>query len=77
MDTSFDYKKLAHGNIPADYDVKWFESIRNGEASKQFELGKVNAYCIGDDRWIYKDYPTAPSHMERLRFSDFKSRCAD
>lgn len=42
---------LINGNIPDDYIVKFFNSIRDNTTYKEFELGKVNYYSIGGDFW--------------------------
>lgn len=42
---------LENGNIPEDYIVKYFNSIRDNTSFTPFELGKVNYYCIGGDFW--------------------------
>ncbi len=42
---------LENGNIPADYVVKFFNSVRDNTPYEEFELGKVNYYSIGGDYW--------------------------
>ncbi len=42
---------LKNGNIPDDYIVKFFNSVRYNTPYKQFELGKVNYYSVGGDFW--------------------------
>ncbi|MBE7045083.1 MAG: CocE/NonD family hydrolase [Ruminococcaceae bacterium] len=42
---------LANGNIPKDWIVKFFNSIRDGVAYQEFETGRVNYYTIGGDFW--------------------------
>lgn len=42
---------LENGNIPTDYIVKFFNSVRDNTQYKDFKLGKVNYYSIGGDFW--------------------------
>ena len=60
---------LDNGNIPSDYAVKWFNSIRCGSAYEYAEVGKVNYYSIGADRWIVGDYPEGKSEKKKFFFT--------
>ncbi len=53
----FEYPSLDAGNLPSDYDVEWFNSIRENRTYKYAECGKVNYYSIGADAWYSGEYP--------------------
>ncbi len=59
---------LKHGNLPGDYIVEWFDSIRKNIPYKYAELGKVNYYIIGADEWHTDDYPKEGSGAKRFYF---------
>ena len=40
-----------NGNLPDDYVVAFFNSVRNGTEYKYLELGKVNYYSVCGDYW--------------------------
>ena len=42
---------LKSGNVPDDYVVKFFNSIRDNTPYNEFALGKVNYYSVGGDFW--------------------------
>lgn len=46
---------LPGGNIPADYAVQWFESIRNKSPYPYAQTGKINYYSIGGGKWNTTD----------------------
>lgn len=46
---------LPHGNIPQDFSVKWFNSIRNQTPYEYAQCGKVNYYSVGGDFWAAAD----------------------
>ena len=50
---------LKNGNIPADYVVEWFNSIRGGKPYPYARKGQVNYYSIGKDAWQTSSYPAA------------------
>ena len=57
---------LEHGNLPDDYVVEWFESIRKSAPFKYAELGMVNYYSIGADEWRVGAYPKLDSDTVRF-----------
>lgn len=42
---------LKNGNIPNDYIVNFFNSVRDNKEYKNFELGKLTYYSISGDFW--------------------------
>ena len=56
--SDFTQYPLENGNLPADYIVKFFNSVRDNTAYKELALGKVNYYSIGGDFWT-TDKPSA------------------
>lgn len=48
---------LPNGNIPADHIPAWFDHIRTGAPYPYTELGKVNYYTVGADRWLTDEEP--------------------
>ena len=72
---TFEYKSLLNGNLPIDFDVKWFECIRNKESYEYAELGKTNCYLIGDDSWFSEEYPRSDMRKIRTAFCDLQSSC--
>jgi len=61
---------LDNGNIPGDYDVEWFDSIRDGKAYKYAKTGEVNYYSIGSDSWKKSEYPKESSDLAKLYFGE-------
>ncbi len=59
---------IENGELPADFVVEWFNSIRNGESFKYAEKGKVNYYSLGSGEWRVKDYPTTSESIKKLWF---------
>lgn len=59
---------LANGNIPTDFTVEWFNSIRDNKAYPYAKLGQVNYYKIGSDTWKTSPYPNAPAKEMQLYF---------
>ena len=57
---------LKNGNLPDDYIVEWFDSIREKRPYKYAECGKVKYYSIGADEWRTNVYPR--SNSEHIRF---------
>lgn len=57
VNPKFDYPNLKNGNLPTDYAVEWFNSIRRNISYKYAAEGRVNYYSIGADHW-YKDGKT-------------------
>ena len=53
----FEYP-LPNGNLPPDYVVEWFDSIREGRPYRYAEYGKLHYYSIGADAWHTAAYPT-------------------
>lgn len=49
---------LENGNVPEDYIVEFFNSIRDNTPYEKFELGKVNYYSVGGDFWTTNDIKT-------------------
>jgi len=56
---------LPHGNIPQDFPVKWFNSIRTQTPYEYAQCGKVNYYSIGGDRWTAAE---EPQNLKTKRF---------
>ncbi len=61
---------LENGNIPADFTVEWFNSIRDKKCYPYARLGQVNYYTIGNDTWKTSPYPTAPAKEMELYFTE-------
>ena len=61
---------LVNGNIPEDFYVEWFNSIREERAYKYAETGKVNFYSLGSSQWHIKDYPISLQETKKLWFSE-------
>lgn len=61
---------LNNGNIPDDYAVKWFNSIRENKPYPYAEKGKTTYYSIGKDTWESGFYPTACQNPLRLYFGE-------
>ena len=61
---------LENGNIPTDYAVKWFNSIRGGIPYKYAKSGQVNYYSIGKDVWNTAAYPATDFKAMRLYFGE-------
>ena len=61
---------LPNGNIPSDYSVRWFNSIREGKKYELAELGKVNYYSVGADQWKTNDFPYNATETKRLYFAE-------
>lgn len=61
----FEYP-LPCGNLPPDYAVEWFDSIREGRPYLYAECGKVRYYSIGADAWREGEYPPGAPQSHRL-----------
>ena len=57
---------LDNGDLPDDYIVEWFDSIREKRPYRYATLGKVNYYSIGADEWRATEYPRCSSGFLRL-----------
>ena len=57
---------LKNGNLPENYDVEWFNSLRSGKPYLYAPLGQVCYYAIGTDSWRTSPYPTTPSGRKRF-----------
>ncbi len=57
---------LENGNIPNDYAVKWFNSIRENKSYPYAEKGKLTYYSIGKDTWKTSCYPVLCQNHLRL-----------
>lgn len=60
---------LRNGNIPSDYAVAWFNSVRDNKPYPYAKTGKVTYYSIGADRWKEGIYPRLDSNKQRLCFN--------
>ena len=60
---------MEHGDIPQDFAMQWFNSVRNKTEFPYSKKGKVNYYSTGSDRWVEADFPTATKEMKRLYFN--------
>ena len=47
-----------NGNLPDDYVVKFFNSVRDNEKYEYLECGKVNYYSVGGNFWTTDDCQT-------------------
>ena len=56
MNPRFEYPNLECGNLPSDYDVEWFNSIKENRSYKYAKLGYLNYYSIGADAWYSDEY---------------------
>lgn len=61
---------LNNGNLPEDFAVEWFNSLRDNMPYKYAETGKVKYYSIGEDEWKTAEYPTTDSKEMRLYFGE-------
>ena len=61
---------LENGNIPDDFDVEWFNSVRSDTAYKYAKKGQVNYYSIGKDTWQVSAYPAPLANKKRLYFGE-------
>ena len=59
---------LPKGNLPADFAVAWFNSIRDEKPYPYAATGQVNYYTIGSAVWNASPYPLAPFKKMRLYF---------
>lgn len=59
---------LKNGNLPDDYVVEWFDSIRENRAYKYAEYGKITYYSIGADEWCAETYPKENICKKRFWF---------
>lgn len=76
VDNAAEYP-LPNGNIPSDYAVEWFNSIREGRSYKYAKTGKVNYYSIGGDYWTISDYPIEITTTKRWYFNKNSRLTAD
>ena len=60
---------LPNGNIPQDFAVKWFNSIRDDVPYEYAECGKVKYYSTGADEWKTAVYPPEKTALKRLYFN--------
>ncbi len=61
---------LPNGNIPSDYAVRWFNSIREGKKYELAEYGKVNYYSVGADEWKIAEFPQKAKGTKKLYFAE-------
>lgn len=61
---------LPNGNLPTDFVVEWFDSIRENRPYRYAEYGKINYYSIGADKWCAKEYPKGECRYLRVPLSD-------
>lgn len=54
---------LVNANLPSDWVVEWFDSIREGREYKYAERGKVRAYSIAEGEWHSFEYPTGKGRV--------------
>ena len=59
---------LPDGDIPADFAVQWFNSIRQNKPYPYAETGKVNYYSIGGGKWDVSDFPQPAAGTKKLYF---------
>lgn len=57
---------LKNGNLPDDYIVEWFDSIREKRPYKYAEYEKIKYYSIGADEWHSDTYPKNDHDYVRL-----------
>lgn len=62
-----------NGNMPEDFEVEWFNSIREKRPYKYAELGKVHYHSIGGDFWATGEYPLSPCKTQKFLFSSDKT----
>ncbi len=61
---------LNNGNLPDDFAVEWFNSIRDGKPYQYSENGKIKYYSLGEDKWKTAAYPTTGTKNMRLYFGE-------
>ena len=61
---------IKNGDIPADYAVAWFNSIRDKKPFRYAQTGKVTYYSIGEDRWKEADYPRPDGDKHKFYFRE-------
>ena len=54
------------GNLPADFLLEWFESVRAKTPYKYAQNGKVSYYSIGADKWFSSNYPRENQRFLKL-----------
>lgn len=59
---------LPNGNLPEDFIVEWFNSIRKGRLYPYAKCNKVNYYSIGGDYWTSAEYPVREPARRRYYF---------
>lgn len=64
---------LENARIPDDYDVQWFDSIRNGKPYPCAVQGKVNYYSVGAGTWKEAQWPVASPKVFR-RYLNIQGR---
>ena len=47
-----------------DYEIEWFNSIRDKSRKSPFELGKVTYYRLFENKWKTDDFKTPENNME-------------
>ena len=58
---------LPDGDIPVDYAVQWFESIRQKTQYPYAQTGKINYYSIGGGKWSVAD-TFSPTQQEKTLY---------
>lgn len=48
---------LENGNLPGDFVLDWFESIRYGRPYSQAKLGQMRYYAMGEKKWFQGEWP--------------------
>ena len=61
---------LPEGDIPADFALQWFNSIRLGTPYPHAKTGKVNYYSIGGGKWYTGDDPRPACGIRKLYFRE-------
>lgn len=57
-----------NGDIPTDYALQWFESVRSGHPVSFAERGKVRFYSMGGADWHTAEYPRPSAALRTFWF---------
>lgn len=68
---------LPNGDIPRDFPVQWFNSIRKSTAYPYAKTGELNFYSMGSGSWRTAQYPQASAEEQRLYFREDRTLSSD
>lgn len=59
-----------NGDLPSDYLVEWFDSVRESRSFKRAELGKLTYYSIVGNNWKTTSYPAPDNGRRKLYLNE-------